>query len=471
MNIFVLTLKLRTELFQEHFIDKQFEKCRKIYNACISELFKRYNHMIESKVYQKNCKYKGNDRNKIFQEINKQYNLTEYSLHAFVKPMYNYFEIDSHIAQKLATRAFKAFEKYMYHQAKKVNYISYDELHSIEGKSNKQAIKFRDNVVKWQGLKIPVIIKDNDMYVYQALESKIKYCRLLKKPTGYYAQLILDGIPPTKITTQGEIRGKIGTGKVGIDIGTQTLAYSSDYEVKLLELAPNVNNIDRELKLLQRKMDRSRRATNPNKYNDDGIIKKDNKDKWKYSNHYLKLKEKRKKLFDKQSKIRKQDHNILANNLISLGNEFYVETMNFKGLQARAKKTEKNDKGKFKKKKRFGKSLANKSPSMFLTILNNKLKWNVTELYKIDTFKVKASQYSHITNEYNKKELNERWNTDIGIQRDLYSAFLIMNIKENLKEIDRDLCFNTFEKFKELHDIEIKRLTSNELPRALKNVI
>ena len=40
------------------------------------------------------------------------------------------------------------------------------------------------------------------------------------------------------------------------------------------------------------------------------------------------------------------------------------------------------------------------------------------------------------------------------IQRDLYSAFLIMNIKDNLKEIDeRFLCFKNFDNFKSLlHD-------------------
>ena len=33
-----------------------------------------------------------------------------------------------------------------------------------------------------------------------------------------------------------------------------------------------------------------------------------------------------------------------------------------------------------------------------------------------------------------------------------------MNIKENLKEIDRDKCFETYDNFKILHDKEIKRL-------------
>ena len=97
---------------------------------------------------------------------------------------------------------------------------------------------------------------------------------------------------------------------------------------------------------------------------------------------------------------------------------------------------------------------------MFLTILDNKLKWHNKELFKVDTYQIKASQYNHVNNIYKKKGLNDRWN-DFGeykIQRDLYSAFLLMNVKDNLHEIDRDLCFETFNGFKKLHDIEIDRL-------------
>ena len=40
----------------------------------------------------------------------------------------------------------------------------------------------------------------------------------------------------------------------------------------------------------------------------------------------------------------------------------------------------------------------------------------------------------------------------------LYSAFLIMNVNEDLESINKELCFETFENFKKLHDIEINRL-------------
>jgi hypothetical protein len=89
---YVLTLQLKTEKFQEDILDDRLEKCRKIYNSCLGEALKRYNHMIESKEYQKNCKNKDKNRNSIFNDINKKYNLTEYDIIKFVTPLYNYFK-------------------------------------------------------------------------------------------------------------------------------------------------------------------------------------------------------------------------------------------------------------------------------------------------------------------------------------------------------------------------------------------
>lgn len=83
----------------------------------------------------------------------------------------------------------------------------------------------------------------------------------------------------------------------------------------------------------------------------------------------------------------------------------------------------------------------------------------------INTWTVKASQYNHIDDTYKKKKLNERWNILNGkkIQRDLYSAFLIMNVTEDLKLIDRDLCNKHYEKFLENHNKEINRIKTSKL--------
>lgn len=472
MSNFVLTLELKTEKWQEDVLDKRFDIGRQMYNACLGELFKRYNTMTERKEYKKVINMpKGKERNRKFQELNKKYGLTEYSLHKYIKTMQHHFKknIDSSTAQKIATRAFRAFEKYMFHQAKKVYFKKCNELNSLEGKSNEYGIRFRENKLEWNKLSIPVIIERNDEYAHMSLENKIKYCRVLRKfirgGYKYYIQLILDGTPPIKINKEtGEIKNIIGKGRVGIDIGTQTIAIASQYDVKLLELAPEIKNIENEKRILLRRLDRQRRANNPNKYNEDGTIKRKNKDNWNESNKYINTRNELKEIHRKQADIRKQSHERLANYILNLGDKIYVEDMNYKGLQARTKETTINKKtGKYNKKKRFGKSLENKAPSMFLTILDNKLKHNGTQLYKIDTWSAKASQYNHVEDEYIKKDLSERWNNfgDYKTQRDLYSAFLIMNIKDNLKEINRDLCIETFDNFRKLHDKEIKRIKNN----------
>lgn len=475
MSNYILTLPLKTEKYEEDILDKRLEISRSIYNSCLSELYKKYNHMKESKEYQKIVKMaKGKDRNKMFNELNKKYGLTEYSLHTYVKPMQKHFKnnIDSFTAQKIATRCFNAFQKLMFHQAIKVHFKKYGEMNSVEGKSNKQGIRFIDDKLVWNKLEMPVIVKKNDYYVEMALKNKIKYCRVVRKfirgKYKYYIQLVLDGIPPIKINKEtGEIKNSIGIGNIGIDIGTQTIAISSENQVKLLELAPEVNNIEKEKRVLQRKLDRQRRMNNPDNYNENGTIKKGvringklSKLKWIKSNKYIKTQNKLREIQRKQADIRKQSHEKLANYILSLGDRILVEKMNYKGLQARSKKTVINEKtGRFNKKKRFGKSLANKAPSMFLTILDNKLKYEGLELLKINTTKCKASQYNHFRDEYNKKELKDRWNEDIEIQRDCYSAFLIMNvIGENLDTINRNMCLETYDNFKELHDKEIDRL-------------
>lgn len=472
MSTFILTLKLDTETYQEDILNKRLEIGRNIYNACLNELKKRYRTMQQSKEYQKVCKMaKGKERNKLFNSLNKKYGLTEYSLTSYVKPMQHHFKknIDSFTSQAIAKRCFLAFQKLMLHKSKKIKFKRHGEMNSLEGKSNKTGIRFIEDKLIWNGLIIPVINEKNDVYTQMALINKIKYCRVVRKLIRgrykFYIQLVLEGIPPIKIDKDtGEIKNPLNIGDVGIDIGTQTIAISSDREVKLLELASEIRNIDREKRILSRKLDRQRRANNPDKYNEDGTIKR-NKLKWNNSKRYLKTKNELAEIQRKLADIRKQSHNKLANYVLSLGNKVYVEEMNFKGLKSRSKKTTVNKKtGKINKKKRFGKSIGNKAPSMFLTILDNKLKWHGERLLKVDTYKIKASQYNHVSDEYIKKGLSERWN-DFGeykIQRDMYSAFIIMCSKENLKETDKEKCKDKFSKFKEMHDAEVLRIKGNE---------
>lgn len=478
MNImanFVVQFPLKTESYQEDVLNKRFEIGRKIYNALVSVSQKRYKEMIKTKKYRNLMSMlTGNKKSDklIWDQIDqmrKDYNLTEYSLHADVKEMQKHFKknMDPFTAQKIATTLWKAYKKLFYGNGKQIYYKRYGDMNSLEGKSNSTGIRLINEHLSWNGLQIPVRIDWKNPYEAQAMQSEISYCRIVRKfihnKYKFYVQVVFKGTPPQKFNSEtGEMKHPLGDGDVGIDIGTSTVAISSKTDAKLLILADKVQNIEDKKRRLLRKMDRSRRATNPENYKEDGTVKKQGNKKviWNKSKHYMKYQNQLKELYRKQADVRKYQHECLANYILSLGNNIYVEEMNFSGLQKKATKTEKNEKGRFKKKKRFGKSLAKRAPAMLLTIINRKLAYYGLNLIEINTFKAKASQFNHITGEYHKKSLSKRWNDLNGmkIQRDLYSAFLIMNISGDLENFDIEKCNDRFHTFKILHDIEIQRL-------------
>ena len=475
MSNFIVQFPLKTEKYQEDILNKRFEIGRKIYNSLVNITQKRYKEMIKTKKYRSiissltGSKKTDKEIWKQINEIRKQYGMSEYSFHEDVKKMQKHFKdnIDSFTAQKIATGLWKSYDKLFYGNGNNVRHKKFGDMNSLEGKSNKTGIRFKNDMLIWNGLIIPVVIDYDNYYEYQLLQRDICYCRIVRKYVRnkykYYVQIVFKGNPSVKVNMKtGETKHTIGQGDVGLDIGTSTIAVSSETDVKIFELADRVQNIEKQKQKLLRKMDRSRRAANPENYNEDGAIKKQGNKKviWNKSNHYIKYQNELKELYRKQADIRKYQHECLANYIVSLGNKVYVEKMNFSGLQKRAKETEKNNKGKFKRKKRFGKSLANKAPSMLLSIINRKLKYFGEELIEINTFEAKASQFNHFDGTYTKKSLSQRWNdfNAIKVQRDMYSAFLIMNTSDDLKGFDIKKCNDKFENFYRLHNLEVERL-------------
>jgi hypothetical protein len=248
--------------------------------------------------------------------------------------------------------------------------------------------------------------------------------------------LVIDGFPPQK---KKHLRQE---GKVGIDIGISTLAIVSDKAVSLQEFCPGLDDNHREKRLLQRKIDRSKRATNPHKFNEDGTAKKKDRTRWFFSKRYLRLRARLREIHRRIAAKRKIEHERLANLVLAHGNEVKVEEMNYRALAKR------------KRGYRFGRQIAKKAPSLFLTILNRKLGYQKKELIKVNTRAVRASQYNPFDDQYRKKPLSERWHdTGIGIriQWDIFSAWLLKNVKDNQRQVDREACLSEFPMFYALY--------------------
>jgi hypothetical protein len=499
---FILALSLKVQPYQRDILNMRLELARNIYNACITELERRYALVQQSKAYQKTMKQirasyrqeqKQNHLNKIhgtkktvsLEKLRKPlykalsqhyrtYGLSEFDLHSFVAPMVQHVSchIDSFTGQKIASHAWNAMASVLFGKGQRLHYKKYGQMNSLEGKSNRSGIRYRDGILHWLGLSIPVIVSRHDAYVQEALLThRVKYCRIVRKVIRgdyrFFVQLVMEGYPPQKREKDsGMFKRQTQNAPVGLDIGTQTLAVSAQESVRLLELAPSVQQHEKELRRIGRKLDRQRRANNPHKYNPDGTIKKGHREPWIQSKNYLKTLFQLKELKRKQAALRKQDHEILANAIIKLGNEIKVETMRYDALAKRTKDTKVSEKtGRFHSKKRFGKSIANKAPALFLSILTRKLGYFGKPLFKIVTQKVKASQYNHIDKTYTPKTLDERWTLlpyqgqSLPIQRDLYSAFLIQHVTPaTLDTIEVSQCEKHFDRFVALHQVEIERL-------------
>ena len=120
---------------------------------------------------------------------------------------------------------------------------------------------------------------------------------------------------------------------------------------------------------------------------------------------------------------------------------------------------------KYKRKKRFGRSINRRAPARFLLELERKLEAVGGVYAEVDTKEFKASQYNHVTDIYEKIPLTQR-EKEIGkrkVQRDLYSAFLIRNADLDFKYPDREKCEYEFEHFANLQDQLILKMKESGL--------
>ncbi|MCH4887106.1 transposase [Acidaminobacter sp. JC074] len=486
----VLELELVTSGSDIKALDKRFKIAANIYNTLIRVFKKRVNRLHHSKEYKETCDLHKDDpnRKRRFKELREEYELSKGDIEKYATDLTKRFtfqkvgttkfqtprvHIHSQIAQNLAYRALQAIEQMMFHRADELTFHNLESLGTLEGKSNTTGIRFIDRKVKWAGLEMKIRVKKNDTYARQMLTNKVKYCRIVRKTirgkVRFYVQLVLEGTPPLKLDKEGNFKHMIGTGTVGIDIGVSQVAVTSENGMIHEELAPGVFQLEQKKKRLLRAMDRSRKANNPENFNEDGTVKKGKK-KWVNSKHYEKLRFRHKDICRKQKVYRIQAHNRMANQILALGDDVKVEEMNFAGLKKRSKKTEKSKKtGRNKRKKRFGKSIGHRAPASLLLIIDRKLGYIDKDLKCINTKKVAASQYNHVSNQRVKKALSVRVHIVDGklVQRDLYSSFVLMFVNNDLETINQVGMIQFFEEYLKIQDDIMKKNSEIATPKCM----
>ena len=469
------------------------DKIRKAGNELVGLMRKNYDQLLRTKRYRKLLKLYGDteDKNKRkalakqLSEMQISYNITWDYCRKSMIPIGKKYGIDAVFALTKAEDIWRGMEKCLYGDGGIIHFSKYGDLPCIRAKQINRGIPMsvKDNRLQFRISKNICGIQINDRFQQDEVDAVLSYLanseriddkaaytfaedaycidtyrpcyatfvpKLIRGKYRLYLHLTIEGKAKPKYDKHGNPRHKYGNGMIGADIGTQTVAYTSDAEVGLKNLSERGNSIqasEKKERLLYRAMDRSRKATNPQNYNDDGTIKKGRKT-WKYSNHYKRLKAKHSELCRINAVNRQLAINEDANHLRSLGDTFVTEPKNASRLMKRTKETTVNSKGKINKKKRFGKSIKNRCPSGFQSAVERKFKATGGTYIEVPN-DYRASQYDHTADDYIKKKLSDRLYKLLDgteVQRDWYSSFLLYCYDFRTGYIDKDKCNAEFER-------------------------
>jgi hypothetical protein len=433
---FLLELPLQVEAGQAKRLGAHLEVGRQFYNAVLSEGQKRLRRMRADPAWQAARaipRTQKQERKSAFSALRERYGFSEYAFHELARKLRVCFladHLDAVLAQTLATRAYQALNRVCVGKAKRVRFKSKGRgLDSIENKRNDTGLRFvlqqpeegYTGYLLWHGDQLRALIDWNDPVVKYGLDHRIKYARLIRRPASsphaqgadcqgnrYFVQLALEGMPYHKP------KHPVGTDTIGLDLGPSTIAsVPREGEARLEqfceELVPDTQAIAR----LQRRMDRQRRAANPDNYDEQGRIKKQGKKKlhWKTSRNYEKTRRRKATKERKLAAHRKSLHGRLVHQIVRVGNTIITEKLSYKGWQ-----------------KRYGRSVGLRAPGMFIEILRRTVASTGGTLHEIPTRSTKLSQYCHGCGQYTPKPLSQRLHQcacGIGpVQRDLYAAFL-----------------------------------------------
>lgn len=431
---FIVELPLVVDSFQDRELESRFQASRQLYNACLNEAMVRMEIVRNSEAYKtakKNPRDRKKERQKAFNDAIIAYRYSDYNLQAYATRVSNLSKwisekLDSNTHQTIATRAFRASEKVLFGRAKKVRYKVTSRFKFLEGKTNKQGIRWKDNQLIWGKLKLTAIIDYDNPVIQHGLSSPIKYVRILWRELDgkhrWYVQLVCSGEPYRKP------QNYVSDGVIGLELNISNIAFVGNAHAGLLPFAENVPTFEREIAALQRQMDRSRRANNPDNYHPDfegkrgrKIVTKKGKSKkgrrdWRNSKRYRRVAVKKRNLERRKSAYAQTKNRKVVNEILRHGKHVKTENVSIKGWQ-----------------KRYGKAISAKSPGFVQSELKRKAESAGGSFTKFSSQKTALSQ-THLNGERIKKSLLERVHRDVTgvvMHRDLFSAYLARYVNQD----------------------------------------
>ena len=436
---------------QAKVLNQRFEAARMVYNAALQESLKRLQLMRESKDWRKARALKKAGKNKegnaLYFDLKKRFKFSNYDIQRIAQlrndaPHIHHL-VDSATAKAICSRAFITTEQYAYGKRGRPRFRRYGEVNAIESIENARGIIYREDRIVWnttRGRKYQLVLpikfnkKDPLGVEAHALADEIKYCRLKRETVNgkkrFYVQLVLNGTPAMRPNTQTQ------AGVVGLDLGPSTIAYVTDNDAVFQKFCAELDPLVKNKRLIQRKIQRSLRANNPDNYESDRLTKNPNgrtirklgkskkgPKRWIRSARYHDLQA---QLAIEDRKIRETRDKLqgeLANRILREGSLVRTEKLSYVGFQ-----------------KMFGRSVRDRAPGMFMEKLRRRADHLGGSVEEINTRLTRLSQTCHGCGQIKKKSLSERQHVcecGVSAHRDLYSAWLARYVENNVLDVSQ----------------------------------
>jgi transposase len=381
---------------------------RQVYNAVLGESLKRLNLLRESRAFQAARRLRGKERQGVFRALDAQFRLREYDLHAYAAQFSRSWlgeHLDANTIQTVASRAWNAVRQYQLRVRGRPRFKGKGQFDSIEGKTNKQGIRWRDGAVVWGDLTLRARMVADDPVTAHALACPIKRVRIVRRRLNgrdrFFVQLVCTGTPYQKP------QHPIGQDVIGVDPGPRTFGIAGAGWGAQVNLATPLQMSHQQQRRIQRRIDRMRRANNPNNYLPDGHVRP-GRCRWFISQNQRDSERRLKEAQRKAAAHRKSLHGQLANAVLRMGDDIRVEKNSYKSFQ-----------------KTFGKAVGQAAPATFVATLSRKAESAGACVTVIPT-SLRLSQ-TCLCGSIARKSLAERvhrCDCGITVQRDVFSAYL-----------------------------------------------
>ena len=262
------------------------DKIRKAGNELVSLMRKNYDQLMRTKKYRKLLKLYGNTEDKDkrkalanqLNDMQKSYDVTWDFCRTSMIPIGKKYSIDAVFALTKAEDIWRGMEKCLYDNGKITHFSKYGELPCIRAKQINRGIPMfvEDGKLRFKLRKMQFGIQVNDRFQSDEVNAVLSYLenpdkmdadavntlieeaccidtyrpcyatlvpRLIRGKYRVYLHLTIEGKAKSKYDRFGNPRHKYGKGMIGADIGTQTVAYTSDTEVGLKNLSERGNSI------------------------------------------------------------------------------------------------------------------------------------------------------------------------------------------------------------------------------------